>query len=137
MSHFREALAQARQLAQQLRKTNPKDNEALFMLALATGMECDAESILLKRHLEALKRMKQANECAKQLLAQPPDFSDAYVALGVANYISARWGLVPASRSGLVEYTVTKARHAAGRQDSGGTVFTSGLSRKSHPCRTP
>jgi hypothetical protein len=86
MSHFREALAQARQRALERQKTNPKDGEALFSLTLAAGMESDALSILQKKHPEGLKRMKEANQYAKQLLAQHPDATDAYVAPGIANY---------------------------------------------------
>jgi tetratricopeptide (TPR) repeat protein len=87
MSHFREAIARVRQLARERQKTNPNDGEALFSLTLAAGMESDAESILEKRHLDALKRMKEANEYAKRLLAQHPDAADAYIAPGIANYV--------------------------------------------------
>jgi len=87
MSHFRDALARARELASERQKTNPKDAEALLALTLAAGMESDAESILQKRHLDGLKRMKKANGYAKQLLAQHPDATDAYIAPGIANYI--------------------------------------------------
>jgi hypothetical protein len=87
MSKFRGALMRTRELARSLLATNPKDPEALISLALAAGMESDANSILEKKHLEALKRMKEANEYAKQLLAQRPDATDAYIALGIANYI--------------------------------------------------
>jgi len=87
MRHFREAVARARELAAERQKTNPEDGEALLALTLAAGMESDAESILQKRHLEGLKRMKKANGYAKQLLAQYPDATDAYIAPGIANYI--------------------------------------------------
>jgi tetratricopeptide (TPR) repeat protein len=87
MSHFREALARARELARERQKTNPGDGEALFALTLAAGMESDAESILQKKHMSALKRVKEANEYAKRLLAQHPDAADAYIAPGIANYI--------------------------------------------------
>ena len=87
MSHFRDALARTRELATERQKTNPKDGEALLALALAAGMESDAESILQKRHLDGLKRMKKANEYAKELLAEHPDATDAYIAPGIANYI--------------------------------------------------
>jgi hypothetical protein len=87
MSHFRDALARARELAAERQKTNPQDGEALLALTLAAGMESDAESILQKRHLEGLKRMKKANGYAKELLAQYPDATDAYIAPGIANYI--------------------------------------------------
>ena len=87
MARFREALGQARQLARERQKTNPQDGEALFALTLAAGMESDAESILMKHHIDGLKRMKEANEYAKQLLAQHPDAADAYIAPGIANYV--------------------------------------------------
>jgi hypothetical protein len=87
MNNFREALTRARALARQRQKTNPKDPEALFALTLAAGMESDVDAILEKKQLDGLKRMKEANEYAKQLLAQRPDAADAYVAPGIANYI--------------------------------------------------
>jgi hypothetical protein len=42
----------------------------------------------LKRHLDALKRLKEANANAQTLLAEHPQMYDAYVALGVANYVT-------------------------------------------------
>jgi hypothetical protein len=87
MNGFRAALTQARALARQRQKKNAKDPEALFALTLAAGMESDVDAILEKKQLDGLKRMKEANEYAKQLLAQRPDAADAYVAPGIANYI--------------------------------------------------
>jgi len=87
MSHFRDAVARACELARDRQKTNPEDGEALLALTLAAGMEADAESILLKRHLAGLKSMKKANGYAKELLAQYPDATDAYIATGIANYV--------------------------------------------------
>jgi hypothetical protein len=86
MANFRDALEKTRILSRQLMKTNPKDPEALFGLTLAAGMESDADAILEKKQIDGLKRMKEANEYAKQLLALQPDTTDAYVALGAANY---------------------------------------------------
>src|SRR5260370_11888130 len=87
MSHFREAVAQARQLARERQQTNPNDGEALFALTLAAGMESDAESILQKKHMAGLKRMKEANKYAKLLLADHPDAADSYISPGVGNYV--------------------------------------------------
>ena len=87
MKRFREALAQAQQLARDRQRTSPNDGEALFALTLGAGMESDALSILEKKHLDALKRMKEANKYAKEVLAQHPDATDAYIAPGIANYI--------------------------------------------------
>jgi len=87
MSNFRAALERTRKLSKQRLKKNPREPEALFGLTLAAGMESDANAILEKKQLDGLKRMKEANEYAKELLAVEPDADDAYVALGAANYI--------------------------------------------------
>jgi len=87
IAHFREALAHSQQLARDRLKTNADDGDALFVLTLAAGMEADDLSILEKKHLEALKRMKEGNKYAKQLLALHPEATDAYIAPGIANYI--------------------------------------------------
>jgi hypothetical protein len=87
MAKFQDALVKTRALANKRFKQNPRDTEALFALTLAAGMESDADMILRKERLEALKLLKLANLYAKQLLAVRPDANDAYVALGSANYI--------------------------------------------------
>src|SRR5712691_1999808 len=86
MRHFRDAVARACELARERQKTNPQDGEALLALTLAAGMESDAESILQKRHLAGLKRMKKANGYAKQLLEQHPEATDAYIAIASHSY---------------------------------------------------
>lgn len=87
MKSFQDALDQARKLAKQRLAKNGRDPEALFALTLAAGMESNADMMLKKQHIESLKRLKEANEHAKALLAEQPDANDAYVALGSANYI--------------------------------------------------
>ena len=87
MKSFKEAIQAARKLARQRLEKDAHEREGLFALALSAGMESDADMILRKEHIEALKRLKEANEHAKQLLAEQPDANDAYVALGAANYI--------------------------------------------------
>lgn len=87
MKGFDDAIRNARKLAgQRLAKTR-NDPEALYALTLCAGMESDADMILRKHNMDALKRLKEGNTDAKALLAQRPDAYDAYVALGSANYI--------------------------------------------------
>src|ERR1700730_9400902 len=132
MNNFREALTQARALARQRQKTNAKDPEALFALALASGMESDADAILEKKQLDGLKRMKEANEYAKQLLAQRPDATDAYVAPGIANYIIG--SLNPGDRLPLLVWWDSRrqeARHGASCQDRREWPLSSSL-RENH-----
>jgi hypothetical protein len=87
MKSFQEALDQARKLAKARLAKNPKDPESFFALTMTAGMESNADMMLKKQHLESLKRLKEGNEYAKQLLAEQPDANDAYVALGTANYV--------------------------------------------------
>jgi tetratricopeptide (TPR) repeat protein len=87
MKSFQEAIAQARTLANQRMKKHPRDPEALFVLALCAGMQSDADSMLMKKHYDALKMLKEANSHAELLLKEHPDIYDIYVAPGIAYYV--------------------------------------------------
>jgi hypothetical protein len=87
MKSFEDAITSSRKLARKRLASNAKDPEGLFALTMAAGMESDADLMLKKQHVESLKKLKEANEYAKQLLAERPNANDAYVALGSANYI--------------------------------------------------
>jgi len=84
---FEEASASARALAAQRLKQNKRDPEALFAITLSAGMQSDADSMLLKKHYDALKHLKEANNSAEILLADHPDAYDIYVAPGIAYYV--------------------------------------------------
>ncbi len=84
---FDKSIVHARQLAVARLKKHPRDPESLFAITLCAGMQSDADSMLLKKHLDALKHLKEANANAEMLLAANPDAYDAYVAPGIANYV--------------------------------------------------
>jgi len=84
---FHEALARAGQSASRRLRKDPSDPESLFALTLSAGMESNALSLLEKKHLDGLRKIKEANNYAERLLAQRPDAADAWLALGSANYI--------------------------------------------------
>ena len=94
MKGFENSVASARKLASQRLKTSPRDPEALYSMTLCAGMQSDADSMLMKRHYEALKHLKEANASAEILLREHPEAYDAYVAPGVAYYVI---GSLPAS----------------------------------------
>jgi len=91
---FEDSVAHARSLANQRLKARARDPEALYALTLCAGMQSDADSMLLKRHYDALKHLKEANANAEQLLRDHPEAYDAYVAPGIAYYVI---GSLPAS----------------------------------------
>lgn len=84
---FDDATTKARALAAEKLKQNKRDPEGLFAVTLCAGMQSDADSMLLKKHYDALKHLKEANTNAAILLADHPDAFDVYVAPGVANYV--------------------------------------------------
>jgi tetratricopeptide (TPR) repeat protein len=94
MKGFENSCADARKLASQRLKASPRDPEALYTLTLCAGMQSDADSMLMKRHYDALKHLKEANANAEILLRDHPDAFDAYVAPGIAYYVI---GSLPAS----------------------------------------
>jgi hypothetical protein len=87
MKAFQDAIAKARTLANQRMKKHPRDPEALFVLALCAGMQSDADSMLMKKHYDALKMLKEANSNAEMLLKEHPETYDIYVAPGIAYYV--------------------------------------------------
>jgi tetratricopeptide (TPR) repeat protein len=84
---FQEAVTRARFLASQRLKARARDPEALYALTLCAGMQSDADSMLLKKHYDGLKHMKEANSNAELLLRDHPEAYDVYVAPGIAYYI--------------------------------------------------
>ena len=87
IKNFEDATAKARALAAQRLKQNKRDPEGLYAMTLSAGMQSDADSMLLKKHYDALKHLKEANANAEILLADHPDAYDVYVAPGVAYYV--------------------------------------------------
>jgi len=84
---FEDATAKARALAGARLKHNKRDPEGLYAMTLSAGMQSDADSMLLKKHYDALKHLKEANANAEILLADHPDAYDVYVAPGIAYYV--------------------------------------------------
>jgi tetratricopeptide (TPR) repeat protein len=86
-SEFFAADQKAQDLAQMLLKSNPDDPNALFAMTLSLGMQADYASLIDKRQLDSLKKIREADVYSKKLLLVSPDAADAYLGLGTANYI--------------------------------------------------
>ncbi len=84
---FNAANQHAQELARRRLKANPQDADALFALAISTGMQANYASLIEKHQLESLRLVKEAEGYAKNLLAVAPDADDANLALGAGNYI--------------------------------------------------
>ena len=84
---FFAANKRAQEVAQLRLKTNPDNPNALFAMSMSLGMEADYTSLIDKRQLDSLKKIREADTYSKRLLNVAPDAADAYLGLGIANYI--------------------------------------------------
>jgi hypothetical protein len=90
---FDAALAQGGQLADSILRGSPQDHDAMFAKVLRFGLQANYMALVEKRNLSALGDVKSSRLLAEKLLAASPDFGDAYMAVGVENYLL---GLLPA-----------------------------------------
>lgn len=65
----------------------------LFSQVMALGLRSDYAALIDKKDFTAMRYMKEARELAEKLLLQDPKAYDAYIAVGVENYLS---GIRPA-----------------------------------------
>lgn len=84
---FDSELASTRQLAERVRAHSPDDRNALLAEVLTHGLEADYLSLIEHRDLAALGVVKEGRVLAVHLLATHPDCYDAYLAIGVENYL--------------------------------------------------
>jgi hypothetical protein len=77
----------AREMAKNQLKSDPHNAHALLILTMTDGMESNYDALIEKKQLAALSMMKQAEAEANTLLAIDPNAKDAYVALGMSNYV--------------------------------------------------
>ena len=86
-NQFNTALVRGEALARQAIAKSPNDQDALFALALTSGLRADYTALVEKRNMAALKYTKEANLQAKKLLGIAPQYYDAYLATGISKYI--------------------------------------------------
>src|SRR5438105_5742552 len=84
---FEGALKRSQELADPILQRTPDDKTALFATVLRFGLHADYTALIEKRYLASLNEVKQGRTKAEQLLAKYPDCYDAYLAIGVENYL--------------------------------------------------
>jgi len=90
---FDEDLSKSDQLADAILERSPRDSSALFAKVLNLGLHGDYVALIQNRGWASLTYMKNAGVLAERLLAIDPERYDAYLAVGVENYML---GLRPA-----------------------------------------
>jgi len=66
---------------------NPNDPQALFAKVMEFGLIGDYTALIEKRDLKGLSYVKQGRALAERLLSLDPTCYDAYLAVGVENYL--------------------------------------------------
>ncbi len=84
---FDAELDKSSRLANSILARSPKDANALFATILALGLRSDYDALIDKRYLASLDGLKAGRTLAGQLLAIDPSCYDAYLAIGVENYM--------------------------------------------------
>lgn len=84
---FFAAVKRAQEQARSQLEADPNDVDALFAMTLSTGLEADYASLIDMEQRESLRMLGEANEFARRLLVVAPDAADAYLTLGLANYV--------------------------------------------------
>lgn len=84
---FEAQLDRAKRLADAALRRNPRDANALFAGTLAFGLKGDYLAMVEKSDLQGLSYMKQGRALAERLIAADPTCYDAYLAVGVENYL--------------------------------------------------
>jgi hypothetical protein len=84
---FNESLAKADRLVAQILARSPQDPNAMFSQILANGLRGDYAALIEKRNLASLGYMKNSRQIAERLVAMDPTCYDAYLAVGVENYL--------------------------------------------------
>jgi hypothetical protein len=118
---FQSAVDHAQLLAHARLAKDAKDQDALFALTLASGLQADYAALIEKKNLASLHYTKEASAWAQQLLAVCDNCSDALVATGFSKYIigsmtaPVRWllrmGGLPGDKQGGITDLQMTAQH--------------------------
>ncbi len=108
---FEAQLARAKQLAETALARDGNDVNALFAKVLTFGLEGDYQALIEKRDLQALRTMKEGRAIAERLVTSHPTCYDAYLAIGVENYLLS---LKPAPVRWILRISGAETDKAAG-----------------------
>ena len=84
---FQSQLSKSEAMAARILATSPNEVNALFAKVLALGLRSDYDALIEKRYLSSLAATKKSRLTAEKLLALDPQCHDAWLAIGVENYL--------------------------------------------------
>lgn len=111
---FDAELDKSGKLAGQILQRLPEQADALFAKILTLGLRADYEALIERRDFDALKVIKDSRATAEKLLTVQPNYYDAYLAVGVENYL---FSLKPAPVRWLLQAGGAETDRDKGVQD--------------------
>ncbi len=111
---FDKRLDTANQLADAILAKDPSNDTALFAKTLAYGLHADYASLIERKDMTGFEFTKNGSVYAHKLLQIDPHAYDAYLAVGMENYIL---GLKPAPVRWLLHMAGGETNRTLGEQD--------------------
>jgi hypothetical protein len=84
---FEGELSKADDIAGKILAENANNHDALFAKVLTDGLRGNYAALVENQKLAALARLKASRTTAEKLISVDPDYHDAYLAIGIENYI--------------------------------------------------
>lgn len=113
-SAFDQELAKAEQLADAILSQSPQQTDAMFAKIMTLGLRADYLALVERRDLDSLKVVKSGRAIAEKLLTLEPSYYDAYLAIGVENYLLS---IKPAPVRWFLQMNGAQADKGRGIQD--------------------
>jgi hypothetical protein len=111
---FEAEIQRTEQLADVALQANGVDTNALFAKSLTFGLRADLASLIEQQNLAALRYTKQGRPYSDRIRAADPKFYDAYMGLGLENYLLS---LKPAPVRALLWMTGSQVDRQKGIED--------------------
>lgn len=102
------------QLSQPRLKRDPKDETALYSMMLVKGLEADYNAIVEHHYWSSLRLGSQGESWARSLLRADPEAYDAYLFIGIPEYV---FGTLPAPLRWLASLAGYRGRRNTGIED--------------------
>ena len=84
---FDAQLSKADEIADKVLAQSSDDRNALFAKVLSDGLRADYKALVEKRMRDGLGFLKTSRTTAEKLISIDPTYHDAYLALGIENYV--------------------------------------------------
>jgi len=109
-----ELAARTEQLAEARLHGDPKDETALYSMMLVKGLQADYNALVEHHYWSSLRLGSQGENWARKLLKVDPEARDAYLFIGIPEYVV---GTLPAPVRWLVSLTGYRGHRGVGIED--------------------